>query len=74
MIIHMAPASWGECFEDFSVKAFGGLFLIVFVLGGIYSGLFTPTEAAAMAAVYSFFVAVFVYGDLKMKDVPKVLF
>jgi C4-dicarboxylate transporter DctM subunit len=47
--------------------------LVVIIIGGIYSGLFTATEAAAMAAVYSFFVSVFVYKDLKMKDVPKVL-
>jgi C4-dicarboxylate transporter DctM subunit len=50
-----------------------GLLLIVVVMGGIYSGMFTPTEAAAMSAVYAFFVAVFVYKDLSMKDVPRVL-
>ena len=43
------------------------------VIGGIYSGLFTPTEAAAMSAVYAFIVAVFVYKDLKLRDVPRVL-
>lgn len=50
-----------------------GLLLIIVVMGGIYSGIFTPTEAAAMSAVYAFFVAVFVYKDMSMKDVPKVL-
>jgi C4-dicarboxylate transporter DctM subunit len=50
-----------------------GLFLIIVVMGGIYSGMFTPTEAAAMSAVYAFFVAVFVYKDIGMKDVPKIL-
>ncbi|MEN3112224.1 TRAP transporter large permease [Uliginosibacterium paludis] len=50
-----------------------GLLLIVVVMGGIYSGIFTPTEAAAMSAVYAFFVAVFVYKDLGLKDVPRVL-
>jgi C4-dicarboxylate transporter DctM subunit len=50
-----------------------GLFLIVVVMGGIYSGMFTPTEAAAMSAVYAFIVAVFVYKDIGMKDVPKIL-
>ena len=50
-----------------------GLFLIVVVIGGIYSGIFTPTEAAAMSAVYAFFVAVFIYKDMKIKDVPKTL-
>ncbi|MBN7761947.1 MULTISPECIES: TRAP transporter large permease [Nitratireductor] len=41
-----------------------GLFLIIIILGGIYGGVFTPTEAAAVAAVYSFLVAVFVYRDM----------
>jgi C4-dicarboxylate transporter DctM subunit len=50
-----------------------GLLLIVVVMGGIYTGLFTPTEAAAMAAVYAFIIAVFVYKDMGMKDVPRVL-
>ncbi len=50
-----------------------GLLLIVVVMGGIYSGLFTPTEAAAMSAVYAFVVAVYVYKDMSLKDVPKVL-
>ena len=47
--------------------------LIVVVMGGIYSGMFTPTEAAAMSAVYAFFIAVFVYKDLSFKQIPKVL-
>ena len=50
-----------------------GLFLIVVVIGGIYGGIFTPTEAAAMSAVYAFVVAVFVYKDMSLKQVPKVL-
>ena len=50
-----------------------GLLLIVIVMGGIYTGLFTPTEAAAMSAVYAFIVAVYVYKDLKLSDVPRVL-
>ncbi len=50
-----------------------GLFLIVLVMGGIYAGLFTATEAAAMSAVYAFIIAVFVYKDLKLSDVPRVL-
>ena len=50
-----------------------GLFLIVVVIGGIYAGIFTPTEAAAMSAAYAFFVSVFVYKDLTLKQVPKVL-
>ena len=41
-----------------------GLFLIVIILGGIYGGIFTPTEAAAVAAVYAFFIANFIYKDM----------
>jgi C4-dicarboxylate transporter DctM subunit len=44
--------------------AFWGLFLIIIILGGIYGGIFTPTEAAAVAAVYAFFIANFVYRDM----------
>ena len=54
-------------------ESFWGLMLILIVLGGIYSGMFTPTEAAAMSAVYAFIIAVFVYKDLKLSDVPRVL-
>ncbi len=43
------------------------------MLGGIYGGIFTPTEAAAVAAVYAFFIAVFVYRDMGLRDVPRVL-
>lgn len=50
-----------------------GLLLIVIILGGIYGGIFTPTEAAAVAAIYAFFIAVFVYRDIGMKEVPRVL-
>ncbi|MDO9115758.1 MAG: TRAP transporter large permease subunit [Polaromonas sp.] len=50
-----------------------GLLLIVIILGGIYGGIFTPTEAAAVAAIYAFFIAVFVYRDIGMKQVPRVL-
>jgi C4-dicarboxylate transporter DctM subunit len=68
----MQKASWTERFHAFR-KSIWGLLLIVIVLGGIYSGLFTPTEAAAMSAVYSFCVAVFVYKDITFKDVPRIL-
>ena len=50
-----------------------GLLLIVIILGGIYGGVFTPTEAAAVAAVYAFVIAVFVYRDIGMRKVPHVL-
>ncbi|MEQ9386815.1 TRAP transporter large permease [Marinovum algicola] len=54
---------WGEVFES-GAEAGWGLFLIVIILGGIYGGIFTPTEAAAVAAVYAFFIATFVYRDM----------
>jgi len=54
-------------------EAFWGLALIVIVIGGIYTGAFTPTEAAAMSAFYAFIIAVFVYKDMTLKEVPKVL-
>lgn len=68
----MVKATWGERFVAFRKSAWG-LLLIVIVMGGIYSGMFTPTEAAAVSAVYAFIVAVFVYKDMSLKQVPKVL-
>jgi len=68
----MKKATWGEAFKAFR-DSIWGLLLIVIVLGGIYTGIFTPTEAAAMSAVYAFVVAVFVYKDLKLRDVPRTL-
>ena len=68
----MQRATWGERWKAFR-EASWGLALIVIVIGGIYSGLFTPTEAAATAAVYSFLISVFVYRDMKIAQVPKVL-
>jgi C4-dicarboxylate transporter DctM subunit len=65
-------ASWRERLTAFRESVWG-LMLVVIIVGGIYSGLFTATEAAAMAAVYSFFVSVFVYRDMSLRDVPKVL-
>ena len=67
------PRSTGtERLKAFRESAWG-LLLIVIVIGGIYTGIFTPTEAAAMSAVYAFFIAVFVYKDMRLKDVPRVL-
>lgn len=68
----LPKATWGERVTAFR-KCVWGLLLIVIVLGGIYAGLFTPTEAAAMSAVYAFIIAVFVYKDLTLSDVPRVL-
>ena len=54
-------------------QALWGLLLMVIILGGIYSGMFTPTEAAAVAAVYAGFIALFVYKDMTIRECPKVL-
>src|SRR5690606_607735 len=50
-----------------------GLLLIVIILGGISGGIFTPSEAAAVSAVYAFLIAVFVYRDISFNHVPEVL-
>jgi C4-dicarboxylate transporter DctM subunit len=65
-------ASWKLRLRTFRESAWG-LMLILVIMGGIYTGIFTPTEAAAMSAVYACFVAVFIYKDMSLKDVPKVL-
>lgn len=54
------------------VEALPGLFLPVVILGGIYSGVFTPTEAAAVAVVYSLIVGLFVYRSFRLRDVPRI--
>ncbi|MDO4547251.1 MAG: TRAP transporter large permease [Clostridia bacterium] len=56
------------------LESIWALFMPVLILGGIYSGIFTPTEAGAVSAVYGLLVGLFVYRDLKIKDVPKVVF
>ena len=65
-------ANWTERWRAFR-ESIWGLLLVIVVIGGIYTGIFTPTEAAAMSAVYAFFVAVFVYKDMTIKKVPKIL-
>ena len=64
-------ASMGEIFTAL-VDSFWGLALLVIIMGGIYGGIFTPTEAAAVSAVYALFIAVFICKDLKFSDLPKV--
>ncbi|WP_282606261.1 TRAP transporter large permease [Pelagibius sp. Alg239-R121] len=61
---------WGEVATS-GREAGWGLFLIVIILGGIYAGIFTPTEAAAVAAVYAFFIATFVYKDMGPLTEPR---
>ncbi|MFZ6643064.1 TRAP transporter large permease [Undibacterium sp. TC4M20W] len=68
----MKRATWGERWKAFR-ESIWGLLLVVIIIGGIYSGIFTATEAAAMSAVYAFFISVFVYKDMKIANTPKVL-
>jgi C4-dicarboxylate transporter, DctM subunit len=68
----LPKASWGERWKTFR-ESIWGLMLVIVVMGGIYSGIFTPTEAAAMAAVYALIVTVFIYKDMPLKRIPKVL-
>ncbi|KAF3996548.1 TRAP transporter large permease [Glaciimonas immobilis] len=68
----LPKASWRERWAAFRECSWG-LFLVVIVIGGIFSGIFTATEAAAMSAVYAFLVSIFVYKDMTIKGVPRVL-
>lgn len=60
-------ASWSERWKAFK-EAFFALILPVIILGGIYGGIFTPTEASAVAVAYAFVIGVFVYKEIKWKD------
>lgn len=66
-----AEGSFGE-FLAALVKAIPGLLIPVIILGGIYGGIFTPTEAGAVASVFALLVGFFVYRELKLPDLPKV--
>lgn len=70
-ITHPPKASLKKVLTSFG-EAFWGLLLLVIIMGGIYGGIFTPTEAAAVSAVYAVFVALVIYRDLKPKDLPHV--
>ncbi len=89
MGVAMCLVSWGLAKRDgiapegsFSFKrllitfkdSFFALLTPVIIIGGIYGGIFTPTEAAAVAAVYGIFVGLFIYKELKIKDFPKIIF
>jgi C4-dicarboxylate transporter DctM subunit len=66
------PVPWPEKLRIFRNGVLP-LFMIVIILGGIYGGIFTPTEASAVAVVYGFFVSFFIYRELKLEDLPKIL-
>ena len=61
------PELWSERIKKFG-KAFWALLIVVVVIGGIYGGIFTPTEAAAASAIYALIISLFVYKDIKFKD------
>lgn len=65
-------ASWGERGQA-SLKAFWPLLTPVIIMGGILGGIFTPTEASAIAVGYAFFIGLFVLRTLKLNEIPDVL-
>jgi len=66
------PATWSERIEA-SKKAIWGLLLPIIIIGGIYTGIFTPTEAAAVGVVLSFAISIFVYKNLTMSNLKHIL-
>lgn len=64
-------SSAGQVWKAF-IAAFPALMMPVLILGGIWSGTFTPTEAAAVAAVYGLFVSMVIYRDLRPRDLPRL--
>lgn len=81
IIAHKSPEIMQYKGEKFDLKealratadAFAALLLPVIILGGIYSGIFTPTESAAVGVVYSLFIGIFVYREIKIADIPASL-
>ena len=67
------PASWKERWEKFK-ESFWALMTIVIIIGGIYGGIFTPTEAAAVSAIWALFVSIVIYKDIKIRDLGDVFF
>jgi C4-dicarboxylate transporter DctM subunit len=66
------PATFKERFIAFK-DAFWALLIIVIVIGGIYGGIFTPTEAGAFSVMYAFFVSFFIYKDTKYRDLYRII-
>ncbi len=65
-------ASWGDRWKSFR-STFWGFLMPVIILGGIYSGIFTPTEAAAVSVVYGLLVGLFIYREVKLRDLYDLL-
>jgi C4-dicarboxylate transporter DctM subunit len=68
----MPKATWAMRWKAFRDSVWG-LMLVLIIIGGITYGIFTPTEAAAMSAVYAFIISVFVYKDMPISKMPDVL-
>ena len=66
------PATFKERYTAFK-DSFWALLIIVVVIGGIYGGIFTPTEAGAFSVMYAFFVSFFIYKDTKYKDLYRII-
>lgn len=71
-LVKMEKASGKEKWKAFQ-DAFWGILMPIIILGGIYSGVFTPTESAAVAAVYGLLVGLFIYKTIKVKDLYRIL-
>lgn len=68
-----APSGGASELGAAMVDAIGALFMPILILGGIYMGIFTPTEAANVAVVYGFLISFFVYKEIKIKDLPEIM-
>lgn len=66
------PATWGERWEA-TRKAGWGMFLPVIIIGGIYTGIFTPTEAAAVGVVVAFFIGFVIYRNLTFAKLQEIV-
>jgi len=64
--------SWSVRWKSFK-EAFWGLLMPVIILGGIYGGIFTPTEAAAVSVIYGLIVGMFIYKEVKLKDLFSIM-
>lgn len=71
-LVQQPKATGKERWDSFK-NAVWGLLMPVIILGGIYGGMFTPTEAAAVSAIYGFIVGIFIYRTLKLKDIMQIL-
>lgn len=67
-----ARSSLKEIWYSFKISSLA-LFTPVVIMGGIWSGLFTPTEAAYVSVLYALLVAIYFYKDLKIKDIPPMM-